>query len=139
MTTNEEKWKANQAKVAFLKQFPGLIQCWEETLGQSVQSIIPLNSDSPHVVLEFSNGSFAITPPIETEPKFLREGIEIARSALELKHPEAYIHYDRLAKQDKEASQNARLENILGAIQNNLDQIPELKDRIRSLVKKWNS
>ena len=43
------------------------------------------------------------------------------------------------ANKDKEASQNARLENILGAIQNNLDQIPELRDRIRSIVKKWNS
>ena len=139
MTTNEEKWQANQAKVAFLKQFPGLIQSWEKTLGQPVQSIIPLGSDSHRVVLEFSDGSFAITPPLETEPKLLREGIETARSTLELRHPEAYIQYDRLAEQDKEASRNARLENILGAIQNNLDQIPELKDRIRSLVKKWNS
>jgi hypothetical protein len=139
MTTNEEKWEANQAKVAFLKKFPGLIQSWEETSGQQIQSIIPLNSDSPRVVLEFSDGSFAIAPPLETEPRFLREAIETARLTLELRHPEAYIEYDRLAEQDKEASRNARLENILGAIQNNLDQIPELKDRIRSIVKKWNS
>ena len=139
MTTNEEKWKANQAKAAFLKKFPGLIQSGEETLGQPVQSVIPINSDSPRVVLEFSDGSFAIARPLETEPKFLREGIETARSTLELRHPEAYIQYDHLAEQDKEASRNARLKNILGAIQNNLDEIPELKDQIRSLVKKWNS
>ena len=139
MTTNEEKWKTNQAKVVFIKKFPGLLQSWEETLGQPVQSIIPLNSDAPRVVLEFPDGSFAIAHPLETEPKFLREGIETARSTLELRHPEAYIQYDHLAKQDKEASRNARLENILGAIQNNLDQIPELKERIRLLVKKWNS
>ena len=139
MTTNEEKWKANQDKVAFLKQFPGLIQSWKKTLGKPIQSVIPLNSDSTYVVLEFSNGSFSIAPPLETEPKFLREGIETARSILEVRHPKAYSQYDRLAEQDKEASQSVRLENILGAIQNNLDQIPELKDRIRSLVKKWNS
>ena len=139
MTINEEKWKANQAKAAFLKKFPGLIQSWEETLGQPVQSVIPINSDSPRVVLEFSDGSFAIARPLETEPKFLREGIETARSILEVRHPEAYNQYDHLAEQDKEASRSVRLENILGAIQNNLDQIPELKDRIRSLVKKWNS
>ena len=139
MTINEEKWKANQAKAAFLKKFPGLIQSWEETLGQPVQSVIPINSDSPRVVLEFSDGSFAIARPLETEPKFLREGIETARSTLELRHPEAYIQYDHLVEQDKEASRNARLKNILGAIQNNLDEIPELKDQIRSLVKKWNS
>ena len=139
MTTNEEKWKANRDKVAFLKQFPGLIQSWKKTLGKPIQSVIPLNSDSTYVVLEFSNGSFAIAPPLETEPKFLREGIETARSILEVRHPEAYNQYDHLAEQDKEASRSVRLENILGAIQNNLDQIPELKDRIRSLVKKWNS
>ena len=139
MTINEEKWKANQAKAAFLKKFPGLIQSWEKTLGQPVQSVIPLNSDSPRVVLEFLDGSFAIAHPLETEPKFLREGIETARSTLELRHPEAYIQYDHLAEQDKEASRNTRLKNILGAIQNNLDEIPELKDQIRSLVKKWNS
>ena len=40
---------------------------------------------------------------------------------------------------DREATRMARMENILGAIHNNLKDIPELKDRIRSLVKKWNS
>jgi hypothetical protein len=29
------------------------------------------------------------------------------------------------------------LENILGAIHNNMEQIPELKDRLRELVKQW--
>ena len=44
---------------------------------------------------------------------------------------------DRLVRQDKEALRAARLEKILGAIQNNLEQIPELKDRLRRLVDGW--
>jgi diglucosylglycerate octanoyltransferase len=32
---------------------------------------------------------------------------------------------------------SARLEKILGAIENNLEQIPELKDRLRRLVDGW--
>jgi len=40
-------------------------------------------------------------------------------------------------RKDKEALRAARLEKILGAIQNNLDRIPELKDRLRQLVDKW--
>ena len=40
-------------------------------------------------------------------------------------------------KQDKEAQKSARLSNILGAIQNNVDQIPELKDKLKALVKEW--
>lgn len=76
-------------------------------------------------------------PPLAPEPRDLKEGITAARSTLESAHLDAYAEYDRLAHLDKEATRAARMENILGAIQTNLGQIPELKDRIRSLVKEW--
>jgi len=38
---------------------------------------------------------------------------------------------------DREATRAARMDKIIGAIQNNLEQIPELKDRIKALVKEW--
>lgn len=136
---NEVKWKANQDKVAFLKQFPGLVQTWEEVQGQTVESIIPLETSPTFAVIVFSNGQFAITHAPETEPKYLREGVETARAKLEPTHPDAFAQYDVLADRDKSATREARLENILGAIHNNVEQIPELKDRIRSLVKEWNS
>jgi hypothetical protein len=56
---------------------------------------------------------------------------------LEPKHREAFVQYDQLVRHDKEALRQARLEKIMGAIQNNLDQIPELKDRLRRLVDGW--
>ena len=37
----------------------------------------------------------------------------------------------------EDAQRTARLENILGAIRNNMEQIPELKDRLKDLVKEW--
>jgi hypothetical protein len=74
---------------------------------------------------------------VDTQPKELGEGLAAARSALEPRHPEPYKEYDRLVKQDKDATRAARLEKIIGAIRNNLEQIPELKDRIRQLVKEW--
>ncbi len=80
-----------------------------------------------------------IAPPPEIEPKHLRKGIEAARPALEAAHPEAYAQYEKLARRDKDATRHARLENVLGAIHNNMEAIPELKDRIRSLVKEWDS
>jgi len=40
-------------------------------------------------------------------------------------------------KTDKDALRQARLEKIIGAIQNNLEQIPELKERLKALVKEW--
>jgi len=139
MSINEAKWKANQDKVAFLKQFPGLVQTWEEAIGQTVESVIPLESNSTIAVIVLSNGHFTIAHAPEIEPKYLRESIETARSTLETIYPDAFAQYDVLAGHDKNATRIARLENILGAIHNNVEEIPELKDRLRSLVKEWNS
>jgi hypothetical protein len=40
----EEKWKANQAKVAFMKSFPGLILAWDNIAGKTVEMTAPLPS-----------------------------------------------------------------------------------------------
>jgi hypothetical protein len=133
----EEKWKANYAKVAFMKQFPGLTQAWEQLRGKTLEAIAPLPSKAGAAVLVFSDGSFAVAPPLAPEPWELTEGLGAARRVLESKHPDAYAEYDRLVHTDQEALRAARLEKIIGAIQNNLDQIPELKDRLRHLVDEW--
>jgi|SRR5689334_14819483 hypothetical protein len=133
----EDKWKANQAKVVFMKQFPGLFTSWEHALGKTLEAVAPLPSKPGAAVLVFQDGAFTVAPPLAPEPAELKEGLTAARRALEPKHPEAYAEYDRLAGIDKEATRSARLENILGAIQNNLEQIPELKERLRELVKQW--
>ncbi|MDQ6733176.1 MAG: hypothetical protein M3Z35_03515 [Nitrospirota bacterium] len=133
----EDKWKANQAKVIFMKQFPGLFVTWEQALGKILEVVVPLPSKPGAAALVFQDGAFTIAPPLAPEPAELKEGLTAARQALESKHPGAYAEYDRLAGIDKEATRSARLENILGAIHNNLEQIPELKDRLRELVKQW--
>jgi hypothetical protein len=133
----EEKWKANQEKVAFMKRFPGLIGAWEQTRGKTIETVAPLPSKPGAAALVFTDGSFTVAPPLAPEPWELGEGLNVARAALEPKQPQAYREYDRLVSQDKAALKAARLEKILGAIQNNLEQIPELKDRIKELVKSW--
>ena len=135
----EEKWKANREKVAFLKQFPGLITSWDHTLGRIVESVKILQAKPDRAVVVFSDGAFVLVSSPAIEPRELTEGLLEAREILEVKHPEAFIEYDRLHHVDQEAGRVARLENILGAIQNNLEQIPELKDRIQALVQEWNS
>lgn len=133
----EEKWKANQEKVAFMKKFPGLATAWEDVRGKSIEAVAPLPSKAGAAVLVFSDGSFVVAAPLAPEPWELKEGLGAARRVLEPKHRDAYAEYDRLARKDKEALRMARLEKILGAIQNNVEQIPELKDRLRQLVDKW--
>ena len=139
MSLTEAKWKANQAKVAFLTQFPGLMKSWNNTVGLTLQTVTPLKTNPEMVVLEFSKGSFLVTAAPTVEPRDVTDGLKVARSVLEPFHREAYETLDQLTEVDQEAARIARLENILGAIQNNLEHIPELKQRIISLVKEWKS
>lgn len=133
----EEKWKANQAKVAFMKQFPGLFMNWEDTAGKTVQSVTPLPSKPKAALVLFADGSFTLAGPITPEPWELTEGLTAARTTLEPHHPEAFATYDLLVQTDREALRSARAEKIIGAIENNLEKIPELKDMIRHLVHEW--
>jgi hypothetical protein len=133
----EEKWKANQEKVAFTKQFPGLTLDWKACEGKTVQAVIPLTGKQGAAVVVFSDGSFTVVPPLNPEPWELGQALVDARRQLEPTHRSAYADYDRLAKKDQDALKSARLEKIVGAIQNNLEEIPELKDRLKELVKEW--
>jgi hypothetical protein len=133
----EEKWKANQEKVAFTKQFPGLTLDWKTCEGKTVQAVIQLTGKQGAAVVIFADGSFIIVPPLAPEAWEFGQALIDARAYLEPKHQAAYAEYDRLAKKDKDALKSARADKIIGAIENNLEQIPELKDRLKALVKEW--
>jgi hypothetical protein len=133
----EEKWKANLEKVAFMKQFPGLLGNWETLAGKTIKAVIPLKGKQGAAVLVCIDGTFTIVPPMAPEPYELGEALAVARTLLESTHRTAYVEYDRLVRKDKDALRSARVDKILGAIQNNLEQIPELKDRLKELVKEW--
>ena len=133
----EEKWKANLEKVAFMKQFPGLLGNWEAVADKTIQAVIPLKGKQGTAVLVCTDGSFTIVPAMAPEPYELGEALVVARMLLEPAHRTAYVEYDRLVKKDRDALKSARVDKILGAIQNNLEQHPELKDRLKELVKEW--
>ena len=133
----EEKWKANQEKVFFTKQFPGLTLTWAACQGKTIQAVVPLTGKQDAAVIVFTDGSYSIVPPLAPEAWEFGQALIDARPHLEPKHLAAYVEYDRLAKKDKEALKSARLEKIIGAIENNVEQIPELKDRLKALVKEW--
>ena len=133
----EEKWKANLEKVAFMKQFPGLLGSWDALAGKTIKAVIPLKGKQGAAVLVCTDGTFTIVPPNASEPYELGEALAVARAFLEPAHRVAYVEYDQLVKKDKEALRSARVDKILGAIRNNLEQHPELKDRLKELVKEW--
>ena len=133
----EDKWKANMEKVAFTKQFPGLLLDWPSCAGKVVQAVVPLTGKPGAAVIIFTDATFSVVSPLTPEPWALGQALIDAREHLESDHRAAYAEYDRLVKKDKDALKSARLEKIVGAIENNLEQIPELKDRLRALVKEW--
>jgi len=136
---NEVKWKANLQKVAFLQTFPGWLSSWEQSLGSTIEQIISIPEQAPHTVLLLSEGQFVVTPPAHQEPQIVTAGLLAARPQLEPTHSAAFQKYDYLTQLDQEAGRTARLENILNAIDNNLERIPELKIRIRDLVSQWDN
>jgi hypothetical protein len=129
----EKKWKANQEKVAFAKAFPGMIQRWEETVGRPVKAVVQVDG-RPITLLVFEEGRFAFVSPPEPQPAELLAGLAAARKHLEPYHAEAYASLDRLAEEDRRLKKMARLENIIGAVRNNLPEIPELKESLRRLL-----
>ena len=133
----DDKWKANMEKVAYLKAFPGFLHRWEELMGKTIEAVTPLKSKTGSVAIVFADGSLIVAPALAAEPYELAEALQANRGFLERKHREAYIRYDQLVKKDQDAQRAARLENILGAIRNNMEQIPELKDRLKALVEEW--
>ncbi|MFO0774186.1 MAG: hypothetical protein U0172_05945 [Nitrospiraceae bacterium] len=132
-----DKWKANAEKVAFMKRFPGLTTAWEPTQGKTVATVIPMRSKPGSALLLFSDGSFVVAAAPTPEPRELAEGLAAARPHLTATCGDAYAEYDRLIEQDLAALRAARLENIVGAIHNNMALVPELKDRLKALVKEW--
>ena len=133
----EDKWKANLEKVAFTKQFPGLLLEWQACRGKTIEAVTPLTGKQGAAVVTFTDGSYVVVPPLAPEAWELGQALVDARRYLEPFHRDAYQEYDQLAQKDKDALRAARLEKILGAIHNNVEQIPELKDRLKALVKEW--
>ncbi len=134
---NEEKWKANLDKVEFLKTFPGWLSSWEHSVGTHIEQVIPIPNQAPHSVVLLSQGKFIVTPAAHDEPQIVTAGLLAARPQLEPTHTQAFQQYDHLTHLDQEAGRTARLENILKAIDNNLERIPELKTRLQALVSQW--
>lgn len=124
-------------KVAFTKRFPGLSLDWKSFEGKGIQAVIPLTGKPGAMVIVCDDATFTVASALSPDPWMLGQAIADARSQLEPTHRAAYEEYDRLTTKDKEALRTARLEKILGAIHNNLEQIPELKERLKELVKEW--
>ena len=70
----EEKWKANFEKVAYMKQFPGLLGNWEALIGKTVEAVIPLKGKQGAAAIVFTDGTFTVADSRNTTASFPENG-----------------------------------------------------------------
>ncbi len=128
----QKKLQTAAAKVVFAKEFPGRLKAWESAIGKTVEKTFSLELNQ---MVIFSDGSF-ITVPADPQPADLIRLLLAARPDLNQFWGEAFTELDQWISKDRELQRMARLENILGAIRNNMPQIPELKEALHQLLEK---
>lgn len=129
----DEVWKANQGKVAFVKQFPGRVHTWNEVAGKKIEKAISLPGRSGAILI-FHDQTFVVVPRLDPDPADLLAGVMAARSELEAVNVSLYQELDRLVQRERKLLRQARLEKILGAVTHNMPSIPELKEELLKLL-----
>ncbi|MEK7286676.1 MAG: hypothetical protein AAB035_05190 [Nitrospirota bacterium] len=130
----EKKWQTNMGKVAFAKAFPGRLVEWESAIGKTIEKVVSFETGQMGMVI-FSDGTFIATPSPNPQPADLIRLLFLARPDLIRFWKEAFDQLDQWVAMDREMQKKARLQNIIGAIQNNLPQIPELKEALEEVLK----
>lgn len=134
MSSIEEKWAANEVKVALIKKFPGLFLAWNELSGRTVKKVMPLK-DQKAVILALEDGGFTVAQNLDPAAYQILEGIEALRPDLQARVSEAYRALDEAIRTEKELARRARLEKIVGAIKANISEMPELKEEISRILR----
>jgi len=129
----EKKILKNSEKVSFVKAFPGRLKDWEAAVGKHIRDVVKLEKGAAGLVI-FSDASFLPVSCSGQEPGLLLRLLLAAQPLLAPHYPGAYARLAQLIAEDKEMQRMARLENIMGAIKNNLPQIPELREALKDFL-----
>jgi hypothetical protein len=128
----EEAMEKRKARLAFVRDFPGRLESWADAAGKRVAQVHS-GPDAATLVL-FDDGSFLVTGTWAGPPDDLQTLLLDARSVIEPFQPAAYAQLDTLRGEEAEAMRLGRMEKVVGAVQNNLAQIPELREALLELL-----
>ena len=131
----EDKWQASRERADFVQRFPGLVGAWEDSHGRTVREVAPLPKSGGYVLL-LDDGRFIVAPKLEPRTPQMQEAILLLKDRLEARYSDAYDQLERLIRNDRETGRRGRMERILSAVQNNIDEIPELKVELRRLLER---
>jgi len=133
----QEKWQANMEKVAFAKQFPGLLRDWTEAKGKRIISLVPLTGRPGQVIL-FDDRTFLVAGLVDPDPADLLNGLFAAEAPIREWHPDAFARLVELRERDEELTQQARVEKIASAIRHNAG-LPGLQEAVARALKDLSS
>lgn len=136
----EQKWKINREKNDHARTCPGFLPL-DQIRGKKVLETVPLAlPDQVRLtILVFEQGKFSVVEEKELQPAQMLPVLEAVRKDMEQHHPDFYRKLDRLSEEDRRMQVLARMENILGAIRNNVPQNPALLSSIKNLIAEMES
>jgi hypothetical protein len=117
-----------------VEAFPGRLASWEAAVGKRVAAVAPVVGREERQAVAFEDGSFLLTGQAEATPEAIMAALDGLRPVLEAHHSDAYGALDQLRAEEGEAMRLARMEKVLGAVQTNLPQIPELRAALLRLL-----
>ena len=128
---SEAALQRRSEKFAFAAAFPGRLASFRETEGKTIAAAAPHDEGW---VLVFTDGTFIHAAPGAGSRDGLLAAILAAREALVPFHGQALDELDRRIEAEREAMRLARMEKVLGAVETNLPQIPELRSELRRVL-----
>ena len=115
----------------YVATFPGLIGSWGEAVGKSVEVVV---GGAAAQVVVFTDGSFLVAGSGPPDGEALLAALDTGRTVLAHHQREGYAELDRRLAAEREAMRLARMEKVIGAVETNLPQIPELRERLKRLL-----
>jgi hypothetical protein len=128
---SEAALERRREKFEYVAAFPGLLPAWSAAVGKTVAAVV---EHAEAQVVVFTDGCFLVTRRGPAAGDALLSAIDGAREALQPHHAAHLEELDRRVHAEREAMRLARMEKVLGAVENNLPQIPELRDALRDLL-----
>ncbi len=127
----QQKWELNRRKNEKARELRPY------TLTQPRNQTPAVTLEKPAAVLAYEDGYLYLSDAsVWDYPNRIWTMLEQLSEWLGAHHPAYWQALQKLQAQDEEAARQARVAKILGAIGNNLDDLPELKDEIIYLGKK---
>jgi diglucosylglycerate octanoyltransferase len=134
MSFSEAALAKRADRTRYLECFPGRLPGWDAAVGKTVAAVARIAGRVEQLAVAFSDGTFLLTRPAEMTPEAVEAALVGLRAILELHHAAAFATLDRLQAEEAEAMRLARMEKVLGAVQSNLPQIPELRSELLRIL-----